>query len=261
MSNARALSTDDIRGLRDELAAGGRPTVWFTSSAVGVQEGRSGKVVALDEPAEGEFVQVRPAGSKDVLSFSAGEVTVVKPARTPRKETASSKSTDASKSTADSKSGAAQPAASSGAKATESGSSGAKSPTAQSASAKSTSTESAGTTSAKAATTSGKTGATSSRTASAGKAKPKNPAGAMVTLTAGEDGQWHVEVSNGRKRVVKPTPVSASAVAGAAKELHEDVAQAVEPLLEAAREHQRARVEQLQRELSDAQRMLDDLSG
>lgn len=257
MSNARALSTDDIRGLRDELAAGGRPTVWFTSSAVGVQEGRSGKVVALDEPAEGEFVQVRPAGSKDVLSFSAGEVTVVKPARTPRKETASSKSADASKSTADSKSGAA----SSGAKATEAGSSGAKSATAQPAGTKSTSTESAGTTSAKTATTSAKTGTTSSRTASAGKAKPKNPAGATVTLTAGEDGQWHVEVSNGRKRVVKPTPVSASAVAGAAKELHEDVAQAVEPLLEAAREHQRARVEQLQRELSDAQRMLDELSG
>lgn len=252
MSNARALSTDDIRGLRDELAAGGRPTVWFTSSAVGVQEGRSGKVVALDEPAEGEFVQVRPAGSKDVLSFSAGEVTVVKPARTPRKETPP-KSSAASTSPADAKSGAARSASPS--------SSGAKATTAKSAGAKSTSTESAGTTSAKASTTSAKTGSTSSGTTSATKAKPKSPAGATVTLTAGQDGQWHVEVSNGRKRVVKPTPVSASAVAGAAKELHEDVAQAVEPLLEAAREHQRARVEQLQRELSDAQRMLDELSG
>src|SRR5919201_3769747 len=81
MSQARALSSDDVRGLRAELAAGGTPTVWFTASAVGVTEGRSGKVIALDEPAEGDFIQVRPAGSKDVLSFSAGEVTLVKPPR------------------------------------------------------------------------------------------------------------------------------------------------------------------------------------
>lgn len=81
MSQARALSSDEVRGLREQLAAGETPTVWFTPAAVGVQEGRSGKVMALDEPAEGDFIQVRPAGSKDVLSFSVGEVTMVKPPR------------------------------------------------------------------------------------------------------------------------------------------------------------------------------------
>lgn len=243
MSNARALSSDDIRGLREELAAGGRPTVWFTSSAVGVQEGRSGKVTALDEPAEGDFIQVRPAGTKDVLSFSAGEVTVVKPART-RKEPASSKTTQAA---ASGTSGAAAKTDTTGA--------GTRKPTASASTSSSKQTRSEQTGPDTARAEPAKSAAASS------KPKPKHPAGATVTLTAGQEGQWHVEVNNGRKRVVKPTPVSASAVASAAKELHEDVARAVEPLLEAAREHQRARVEQLQKELSDAQRMLDDLAG
>lgn len=79
------LSSDELRELREDLSTGTTPTVWFTGSAVGVPEGRSGKVVALGEPAEGDFIQVRPAGSRDVLSFSATEVTKVKP---PRKKAA-----------------------------------------------------------------------------------------------------------------------------------------------------------------------------
>ena len=79
-------------------------------------------------------------------------------------------------------------------------------------------------------------------------------------LTADENGQWSVEVNTGKKRTLRPKTVSASAVAHAAKALHEDVAAAVEPLLESAREQQRARVEELQRELADAQRTLDELA-
>ncbi|MDR7301181.1 DUF6319 family protein [Haloactinomyces albus] len=256
MSQTRALSSDEVRGLREELAAGGTPTVWFTSSAVGVQEGRSGKVTALDEPAEGDFIQVRPAGSKDVLSFSAGEVTVVKPARR-SKDTGAAAKSGAAKSGGAGKSGS-----------TAKSGSGDK-PTAKAAATESASrpetTESVADGPAKpnsskgtSTTSSASTGA--ARTDTAARRKPRQPAGASVTLTAGSDGQWSVEVSNGKKRVLRPMVVPASAVAHAAKALHEDVAQAVEPLLEAAREHQRARVEQLQQELSEAQRMLDDLS-
>ena len=50
MSQARALSAEEIRGLRDELTGGGTPTVWFTAAAVGVPEGRSGKVIAMWMP-------------------------------------------------------------------------------------------------------------------------------------------------------------------------------------------------------------------
>ena len=69
-----------------------------------------------------------------------------------------------------------------------------------------------------------------------------------------------MEITVGKKRVLRPMPVAASAVAQAAKALHGDVAEAVEPLIEAAREQQRSRVEKLRDELADAQRMLDELS-
>jgi uncharacterized protein DUF6319 len=232
------LSSDELRELREELSAGTTPTVWFTGSAVGVQEGRSGKVVALGEPAEGDFIQVRPAGSKDVLSFSAAEVTKVKPPRKratppepPAKPTVKPKATAPAKPATQQ----ARPAAPAKPRAAAASVPG---PAAASAPAKPT--ESA-----------------------AARRKPRQAklvGGATVTLTADQDGQWSVEVSTGKKRVVRPTPVAANAVAQAAKALHADVAAAVEPLIAAAREQQRARVEQLRAELAAAQAALDELA-
>lgn len=265
MSKARALSTDEIRGLREELSGGGTPTVWFTASAVGVPEGRSGKVIALDEPAEGDFIQVRPAGSKDVLSFSAAEVTLVKPPRK-RKEPEQA----GAKATSPASTGSAGVAAASGGgpasgggaagsgKAGESATGAGSKPTAQrDGSAKA---GNAPKTAAKAPASANSQAADQKAAGSAARRKPKSPAGATVVLTADEAGQWNVEVSTGKKRVLRPTPVTASAVAQAAKSLHSDVAAAVEPLLEAARDQQRDRVEQLQRELAEAQRKLDELA-
>ncbi|MCI2416672.1 DUF6319 family protein [Saccharopolyspora sp. K220] len=223
------LSSDELRGIREELSAGTTPTVWFTGSAVGVQEGRSGKVVALGEPAEGDFIQVRPAGSKDVLSFSAAEVTRVKP---PRKRAAPAEPP--------AKPAAPAPAPAKPAAAAKPRAAAASTPAPAAASASTKSAESA-----------------------AARRKPRQPkpvGGATVTLTADQDGQWSVEVSTGKKRVLRPTPVAANAVAQAAKALHDDVAAAVEPLIDAAREQQRARVEQLRAELAAAQAALDELT-
>ncbi len=75
------LSAEQIDHVRDELAAGRLPMVWFTPAAVGVDAGRSAKVVALTEPDEGDFIQVRPTGSHDTLSFSPNELTMDKPPR------------------------------------------------------------------------------------------------------------------------------------------------------------------------------------
>lgn len=235
MSQARALTSDEVRGLREELAAGGTPMVWFTASAVGVPEGRSGKVISLDEPAEGDFIQVRPAGSKDVLSFSAGEVTLVKPPRK-RKEPQQSAPSAAAQAKPEP---AVKPSAST---------------------AKPAVKPSASTAQPAAKPSAPKPSEASPSSAGGARRKPRQPSGATVTLTADQTGQWNVEVTTGKKRVLRPTPVAASAVAQAAKTLHDDVAEAVEPLLAAAREQQRARVEQLQQELADAQRMLDDLT-
>jgi len=242
MSQARALSSAEVQQIRDELARGNSPTVWFTAEAVGVPEGRSGKVTALDEPAEGDFVQVRPASSKDTLSFSASEVTLVKP---PRKRKSAEPVTAPAAGTSPAKK--EQPASSAGSRASTANVPASGSQTR--AREQSTKAPSAPAQSTARSTSSG-----------AARRKPPQVSGATVTLSADQEGQWHVEVNTGKKRALKPTPVTASAVAQAAKALHDDVAHAVEPLLEAARERQRARVEELQRELAEAQRALDEMT-
>ncbi|MEV4733835.1 DUF6319 family protein [Saccharopolyspora sp. NPDC049426] len=228
------LSSDELRTIREELSAGTTPTVWFTSSAVGVQEGRSGKVIALGEPAEGDFIQVRPAGSKDVLSFSAAEVTQVKPPR--KKPTPEPAAKPAAKTPASTPSRATETKP-------------AEKPAAKPAPAPAAKSSTQAT--AKPADN------------SAARRKPrqvKQPVGgAVVTLTAGQDGQWSVEVANAKRKLVKPTQVPANAVAQAAKLLHDDVAAAVEPLIDAAREQHRARVEQLRAELEAAEAALEEL--
>ncbi|RKT85567.1 hypothetical protein SAMN05421805_11831 [Saccharopolyspora antimicrobica] len=232
------LSSDELREIRDELNAGTTPTVWFTGSAIGVPEGRSGKVISLGEPAEGDFIQVRPAGSKDVLSFSAAEVTKVKP---PRKRAAAPEPAKPAPSAAKPKTvGATLPRVTTAAQAKP----------AQSAAKPATPAKQA------------EAAKPSAEEKPAARRKPRPPkavGGATVTLTADDDGQWSVEVSTPKKRVLKPTPVQAGAVAQAAKALHDDVAAAVEPLIEAAREQQRVRVEQLRAELAAAEAALNDL--
>lgn len=230
------LSSDDLRAIREELNEGTSPVVWFTGSAVGVPEGRSGKVIALNEPAEGDFIQVRPASSKDVLSFSSAELTRVKPSRKkPAAEPAPAKTPKARTGKA-----APGPKPRSGTSATP-----AVQPAAESSRSSAT-----------------KAAAKPTQSSTA-RAKPRSAkptvGGATVTLTADADGQWSVEVSTPKKRVVKPTQVSVNAVQQAARLLHEDVSAAVEPVIEAAREQHRARVEALRAELKAAQAALDEL--
>ena len=191
------LSSDDLRALREELNEGTSPVVWFTGAAVGVPEGRSGKVIALNEPAEGDFIQVRPASSKDVLSFSSAELTRVKPSRKkPAAEPAPAKTPKARTGKATS---AARPRSDTSA-----------TPAAQPTTDPSRSSE------AKAAAKPAQ-----SSTARA-KPRPAKPAvgGATVTLTADANGQWSVEVSTPKKRVVKPTQMPVNAVQQAARLLH-----------------------------------------
>lgn len=271
MSQARALSSDEVQHLRDELAAGRTPTVWFTPSAVGVPEGRSGKVTALGEVEEGDFVQVRPASSRDVLSFSATEITLDRPPRKRKDDTTSGTATSAKTSgaakTSSTTTASTKPAQEKAASEKAGARNSAASQQNRSAGAEQTGRSAGSAEKSGAAQKSGNAEQTGSspKSRQAGsnaesKRKPRSISGATVTLTADENGQWNVEVNTGKKRTLRPKIVSASAVAHAAKALHEDVAAAVEPLLESAREQQRARVEELQRELAAAQRTLDDLA-
>lgn len=226
------LSSGQIDELRAELAEGRNPTVWFTDAAVGVPKGRSGKVFAMDEVTEGDFIQVRPASSSDTLSFSAAEVSLAKPTRRRKGESASHKDGHVDKSV-----------------------SGTAKRTGSKSTRRSTSSQSTPSSGSNNDATSKRSPATTH-----GSSAPKRkPADVAVTLVGSVSGEWSVEVTTGKKRTLRPKRITAQAVAKAARELHPDVEAAVEPLLQAVRDQHRARVEQLQSELSEAQRRLAEL--
>src|SRR5687768_5973271 len=82
MTDAPApLSEQDLAAARAELAEGRPFPVWFTAAAVGVPVGGSAKIVSIGEPAEGDFVEVRPTGSKDTVFCSPNELTSTRPPR------------------------------------------------------------------------------------------------------------------------------------------------------------------------------------
>jgi hypothetical protein len=258
MAKLRSLSEQDVEFLRAELAAGRTPTVWFTPSVVGMTAGRSAKVVAFNDPAEGDFIQVRPTGSRDVLSFSPGELTLTKP---PRKKAA-----PASRATSNTPAGTG----SAGGAPASGRAAGGGPPESAPAS------EGAGAASGSPVAAAGRTPSADRggaggpaepaqparrSTRSAGGSRRQRPAEVTVTLSSTADGEWTVDVVAGKKRAVRAVPVPASAVARAAKELTPEVAEAIEAVLEAARVQQRERVEQLRAELDAAQRALAELSG
>lgn len=82
----------------------------------------------------------------------------------------------------------------------------------------------------------------------------------VLTVTGTAEGtDWRADVAHGSKRVVKALPIPATAVAAAAKDLHPEIAEAIESVLDAARDRQRSRVEQLRAELEAARQALAEL--
>ncbi|MCC3329406.1 DUF6319 family protein [Nocardia abscessus] len=237
------LSDSEIRQIATDIAGGRPPMVWFTSAAVGVPEGRSGKVIALGDPADGDFLQVRPTGSKDVLSFSPTEVTLTKPPRGAAGATAQPKSSTRKETPV------TQPSTAT---------STAQQPAQASAPTAPKPVEATGEASR---TETGKQAPASPKPAKAPAArKAKAAPEVTVTLTGTADGEWSVDVVSGKKRTLRGLPVAGSAVAQAAKILHPEVAEVVAGVLDALRGVQEAKVQQLQAELEEAKRLLDELS-
>ena len=249
------LSDTEIRQITDDLAAGRPPMVWFTAAAVGVSEGRSGKVVALGDPADGDFLQVRPTGSKDVMSFSPTEVTLVKPARKDKRPTTSEAApapVSRTSGTTDSPGPATRKdtAVSTSTSATSPAPGSASAPAAKAAAPQPPSEPKPAT----------KPATTPARTPKPAARKSKTPE-VTLTLSGTADGEWTVDVVHGKKRTIKGVQVAGASVAQAAKLLHPDVAEVVDSVLDAVRDSQRAKVEQLQAELDQARRVLDELAG
>ncbi|WP_406232305.1 DUF6319 family protein [Nocardia sp. NBC_01009] len=255
------LSDTEIQQIATDIAGGRPPMVWFTAAAVGVPEGRSGKVLELDDPSVGDFLRVRPTGSKDVLSFSPTEVTLTKPPRAATASTAQPKSTTRKESPV------TQPSTLTSVATPSTPSPGSLGTNAATPSVPKPGPVASGTSEADNAA---KSAAAKQPAAGAPGAKPatKAPAAARkvkapevtVTLTGTADGEWSVDVISGKKRAVRGLPVASSAVAQAAKVLHPEVAEVVAGILDAAREVQQVKVAQLAAELEEAKRLLEELT-
>jgi hypothetical protein len=245
MSDApAALSEQDLAAARAELAEGRPFPVWFTAAAVGVPVGGSAKIVSIGEPAEGDFVEVRPTGTKDTVFCSPNELTRTRPPRR-RAQKPAQKSEPAA--------APPQPPTRRASPALPEGDVPARTEPARAAPDRSAPDRSAE-----------KNG---SAPPAAEERKPARaraaarPAEVSVTLNSTAEGEWTVEVVIGRKRTVRPTPVQPGEVAKAARSLPPAVAEAIESSLAAARQRQVERVERLRAELDAAQRALQDLSG
>ncbi|WP_067535185.1 DUF6319 family protein [Nocardia crassostreae] len=246
------LSETEIRHIAAEIDAGKPPMVWFTAAAVGVPEGRSGKVISLGDPSEGDFLQVKPTGSKDVLSFGPTEVTLTKPARKDAAGATKQKTATRKDSTVTMPSPVTAPPSVPIAPPAPAAAPKAEAPQAPSVSEPASPD--------KAAAKSASRPARNAAAAGAAARKPKAPE-VTVTLSGTADGEWTLDVVNGKKRTIKGLSVPSSAVSQAAKILHPEVAEVVDSILDSVREQQRAKVEQLQAELENARRLLDDLAG
>ncbi|MFD9704242.1 DUF6319 family protein [Lentzea sp. NPDC059081] len=228
MAKKSGLSAEDVDSLRSQLDGGTQPLVWFTAAAVGMEEGRSAKLLAVTDPPEGDFIQVRPTGSKDEMSFSPAELTLEKPPPRKKPATPPPAPPEPPRETeiihpyvpeAPVKPAAPKPKPAA--------------PAEQAPAAK------------------------PARKPAAKNATPE----VTVTLVSVGEGEWVVEVMQGTRKTVRPTPVPPAAVAQAAKLLTPEVAEIVEGVLNAARAQQLARVEQLRAELEAAQKALEDLGA
>jgi hypothetical protein len=215
------LSEQDLAAARTELEAGKPFTVWFTSAAVGVPAGGAAKVISIDDAIEGDFIQVRPAGTRDTMFCSPSELTRTRPVRTRAWQTTErapkriAPSRSKRRPHAPPRESEPRPAA------PESG---------------------------------------PDRPRPTGGPTVSRPE-VTVTLSATADGEWTVQVVIGQKRAVRPTSVPPAEVAKAARSLPPAVAEAIKSSLEGARARQFERMERLRTELEAAQRALQELSG
>jgi hypothetical protein len=247
MTAQGALTEQDVVAVRGEAAAGRPVTVWFPAAAVGVPAGGSAKVVAVGDVAEGDFIQVRPAGSRDTMFCSPNELTRTKPPRrraAPRTEEAGKAVMPLPAQPA-----TRRPASVSAPPADEATASAAPAPRRRQEAKAAVPTESPA----------AATGPTAPRRPVSTRRRADRSAEMTVSLTAKADGEWSVEVLVGTKRVVPSVPVQAADVAAASRSLPSAVAEVITASLEDARQRQRERVERLRAELDAAQRALDQL--
>jgi hypothetical protein len=82
-----------------------------------------------------------------------------------------------------------------------------------------------------------------------------------LTVTGTADGEWQADLSQSGKRVVQGLSIPAASVARAATELHEDIAKAIDTVLDTARQQHRQRLDALEAELNKVRQALAELEN
>ena len=80
-----------------------------------------------------------------------------------------------------------------------------------------------------------------------------------LTVSGTADGEWQAELKQGSTWISRGLPVSAAAVSRAAQELHAELAEPIDAVIDAAREQRAARVAELEAELEQARKALAEI--
>jgi hypothetical protein len=80
-----------------------------------------------------------------------------------------------------------------------------------------------------------------------------------LTVTGTLDGAWQADLMHGTTRVVQGLSVPAAAVSKAAQELHPDIAEKIDEVINAAREQHESRLRELEAEVAKVKQALAEL--
>ncbi|MER7012393.1 DUF6319 family protein [Saccharopolyspora sp. NPDC000359] len=82
-----------------------------------------------------------------------------------------------------------------------------------------------------------------------------------LTVTGTADGEWQADLLHAGKRVVQGLPVAAAAVSKAAAELHQDISETIEDVINQARQQHEAKLAELEAEVERVRKALAELEG
>jgi hypothetical protein len=250
------LTAENLIELTEALAAGKRATVYLIepTPSLNLAAGCSARVLSV----QGSTLILRPKGVNDELPFEADELRLT---RNPAVQAKAKGAKAAPAKAAPAK--AAVPAKAAPVKAPQPTAAGpaapATTPTRPKAPVTAPKTPASMTLAPKpeSAHTDGPAAAPAKRAR-----RPKDPTSVSVTLHAEAGNEWTVTVTHGERRPGRAAPVSADAVERAVRELGDPAAeQAVASVLTAARDAAAKRVEELSRQLAEAQSTLAALGA
>ncbi|WP_190820718.1 DUF6319 family protein [Saccharopolyspora pogona] len=82
-----------------------------------------------------------------------------------------------------------------------------------------------------------------------------------LTVTGTADGEWQADLMHAGKRIVQGLPVAAAAVSKAAAELHQDISDTIESVMNEARQQHEAKLAELEAEVERVRKALAELES